>query len=98
MNREQYKLLEKEIFDECDIKLHQLRKEYVEKNKKFNIGDFVGNITGIIKIDKIKYNILHDHVEIVYIGLRYKKINKQLLRTKEHVPYALKECNGLILI
>ena len=63
MNIEDYKKIENEICDSYKLELHKLRTEYVEKNKKFNIGDFVFNVTGIIKVDKVSYERFFDNIE-----------------------------------
>jgi hypothetical protein len=45
MNIEDYKKIETQICDSHKLELHKLRAEYVKRNKKFNIGDFVFNVT-----------------------------------------------------
>jgi len=98
MNIEEYKKLENEINEECKLKIHKLRNEYIEKNKKFNIGDFVFNVTGIIKVEKVSYEIFFDGIEIVYSGYRYKKNNDELSRTKDKKISSMWESNNLKLL
>jgi hypothetical protein len=88
----------KELIDEHQFKLHRLRCEYVETNKKFNVGDFIGNVTGIIKVEKISYVMFFNNVEIVYSGYRYKKVNGILSRTKDKKICIMKRENHLKLI
>ena len=54
------------------------------KNNEFKIGDFIGNVTGIIQIDKIE-GIYSEYwgFQIKYSGLRYKKLKGEYLRTKD---------------
>lgn len=98
MNIENYKKIENEICNSHKLELHILRTEYVEKNKKFNVGDFVYNVTGIIKVDKINYEIFFDNIEIVYSGYRYKKVNNEILRTKDKKISSMWESHNLKLL
>ena len=98
MNLEEYKKIEKEINDSHKLELHRLRTDYVEKNKKFNVGDFVFNVTGIIKIDKVGYAIFWDDIEIAYSGYRYKKVKGVLSRTKDNKISAMWQSRGLKLL
>ncbi len=83
----QYRKIENELLNDYKLKLHLLRAEYVEKNKLYNIGDFIYNVTGIIKVSKIGYEIKFrdNEIEIVYSGHRYKKAHGELSRTKDDV-------------
>lgn len=76
------KLLEIEL--ECKEKKHNLREKFVQDNAEFKVGDFIYNVTGIIKINKIGYEIFKDYPEIVYYGYRYKKQKGVLSRTKDN--------------
>lgn len=98
MNIEDYKKIENEICDSHKLELHKLRTEYVEKNKKFNIGDFVFNVTGIIKINKINYEIFFNNIEIVYSGYRYKKVKNEISRTKDKKISSMWESRNLKLL
>jgi len=98
MNIEEYRKIKKEITEECNLKTHNLRTEYVEKNKKFNIGDFVFNVTGIIKVEKVSYEMSFDGIEIVYSGYRYKKNKGELLRTKDKKISSMWETHYLKLL
>lgn len=98
MNIEEYKKIENEINEECKLKLHKLRNEYVDKNKKFNIGNFVFNVTGIIKVEKVSYEIFFDGIEVVYSGYRYKKNNGELTRTNDNKISSMWESHNLKLL
>ena len=73
-----------EIYREADARLHRLRLWFVEENAEFKIGDFIYNVTGIIKVDKITYEMFGNEPVIVYKGLRYKKVKGELIRTKDN--------------
>lgn len=98
MNIEVYRKFENEIIEESILKLHRLRNDYVEKNRKFNVGDFVFNVTGIIKVEKISYEIFFNNIEIVYSGYRYKKIKGKLSRTKDKKISSIWESYNLKLL
>ena len=98
MNIEDYKKIENKIGDSHKLELHKLRTEYIEKNKKFNIGNFVFNVTGIIKVDKVSYEIFFDNIEIVYSGYGYKKMKGELSRTKDKKISSMWESHNLKLL
>jgi len=93
-----YKKIENEIYASHKLELDRLRTEYVETNKKFNIGDFVFNVTGIIKVDKVSYEIFFGDIEIVYFGYRYKKVKGKLSRTKDKKISSMWESHNLKLL
>jgi len=55
---------------------HDLRMQYVNEHAKFKVGDFIGNVTGCIKVDKVSYEWTKrwSQFDIVYYGKRYRKI------------------------
>jgi hypothetical protein len=55
---------------------HELIMEYVQKHAKFKVGDFIGNVTGCIKVDRISYEWEKrwSLFEITYFGKRYRKV------------------------
>jgi len=85
MTEEKYLKEQEKIEDKYKTSIHKLRKKNIEKNAEFKVGDYIYNVTGIIKIDRIGYNIWKwsDTPEIIYYGLRYKKIGGELFRTKD---------------
>lgn len=95
---EEYKRLENEFYEEYKIKLHKLRTKYIEKNKKFNIGDYIYNITGIIKVDSIGYDIFGGCIEIKYSGYKYKKYKGKLSRTKDMKIFSIWESYNVKLL
>lgn len=98
MKIEEYNHRVKIITDEYYSKLHRLKCDYVECNRKFNKGDFVYNVTGIIKVDKIGFEVFGDNIEITYTGYRYKKVKGILHRTKDNKVTTMWESNNLQLI
>lgn len=76
----------KDEFNQEVLKLHQ---EYIERNARFKVGDFVGNIVGILKVVEVTGTEPSTHSSyegdapiIKYFGVRYKKAKGKLLRTK----------------
>lgn len=92
---EQYNKDIREIEKKYKEELHIIRTQFVERNKEFNIGDFIGNVTGIIKVERISYRIFYDTIDVEYHGYRYKKHHGELLRTKDNkmssLTYSLKK-------
>jgi len=75
---------------EYDDRIHLLRKKFINDNAEFKVGDFIFNITGIIKIEKILYQVSPTGLETIYSGYRYKKIKNVLSRTKDRALSRLK--------
>lgn len=98
MDIEEYKKLESQINAEYILKLHNLRNDYINSNKKYNIGDYVFNVTGIIRVESVSYDLFFDSIEIVYSGYRYKKIKGVLSRTKDNKITSMRESHNLKLI
>lgn len=82
MKLEEYREAAQELRDTYFSDLHELKMQYVKDNCKFEVGDFVGNVTGIIKVERISYTDDMKDIEITYFGKRYKKVHGKLLRTK----------------
>jgi len=98
MNIDEYKELEDELLSKHRFELHKLRSDYVANNKKYSIGDFVYNVTGIIRVDSVGYRLFLGGIEIVYTGYRYKKQNGQISRTKDKLMATLWESHKLKLL
>lgn len=64
---------------------HEVVMAYVQEHAKFKIGDFVGNITGCIKVEKIDYewNKRWSLFEIMYSGKKYKKVKGEFVLCKD---------------
>ena len=93
MNKEELIQKEKELTKQYQMELNRLRKKYVNENSKFNVGEFVGNVTGIIKVDTVHYTHFMNDIIITYKGLRYKKVKGKLYRTKDNKPAVMVEDN-----
>lgn len=98
MTKEEYKTEERNLRTLFELDLHKLKQEYVESNKKFKVGDFVGNVTGIIKVEYISYTDFSDDIEITYIGYRYRKEKGVLYRTKDKKLHNFWESHNLVKI
>jgi hypothetical protein len=98
MTSQELRLKEKDLKKEYELNLQRIKNEFVQSNKKFNVGDFVGNVTGIIKVNSISYEDFMGTTEIVYIGYRYRKLNGNLIRTKDKKLSKLTESHNLIKI
>jgi hypothetical protein len=55
---------------------HELRVQYVNEHAKFKVGDFIGNVTGTIKVERVSYEWTKrwSQFDIVYYGKRYRRI------------------------
>ena len=82
MKFDDYIKAEGEIRKECNLKLYWLKRDYLQANRKFNDGEFVYCILGIIKIEKAVLENFLNVLEIGYSGYRYRKVNGKLFRTK----------------
>lgn len=97
MTIEDYKTQKTNIEKKYELALRLLNKKFVDENAEFKPGDFIFNVTGIIKVEKIGYEVLlNDAPQIVYHGYRYKKEKGTLVRTKDKKMSAL--CFNLKLI
>ena len=65
----------KRIHDQSIESLHQ---EFIEENAKFKVGDFIRNVTGIIKIESIRYDQYSDG-GITYCGFKYRWLDSMSL-------------------
>lgn len=83
MDKKDLKKFEQVLLEDYQTKVHQLRLRYVNENAKFEVGDFIRNVTGIIKVENISYDIIKGDIEIVYNGYRYWPHAGVLKRTKD---------------
>lgn len=83
MSEIELKNAEEELYEKYENDLNNIRLKYVKANAEFKIGQFIQNVTGIIKIEKIGYSLLLNSIRIEYKGFRYKKTNGKLSRTKD---------------
>jgi len=78
----------RQVKEDYDKKIEIVKKQYVTDNAEFKTGDFVGNVTGIIKVESI--HCLHKFdMQIVYSGIRYHKSKGFLIKNRElvHADY-----------
>ena len=88
MNLSEYKAKEIELKADYNSKLKQLQDNYIKDNSPFKVGDYIYNITGMIKVDQIKLNY-YNNLEFIYIGLKYKRIKGVVSRTKDKALYKM---------
>lgn len=74
----QLKARELEIQKSCTLLIESLHQEFIEENAKFKVGDFVRNVTGIIKIESIRYDQYSDG-GITYCGFKYNLLDDKSL-------------------
>jgi hypothetical protein len=63
---------------------HDLRMQYVNEHAKFKVGDFIGNVTGTIKVERVSYEWTKrwSQFDIVYYGKRYRRIKGEYVLCK----------------
>lgn len=83
MDNKEYNKKLSELDLEYDDKLRILNEKFIQDKAEFKIGDFIYNVTGIIKVNKIGYEIFRGCPEIIYYGYRYKKVKGFVSRTKD---------------
>lgn len=81
--QEELNRIEHMIDVEWHHKIHTIRMNYAHTNAKFKVGDFIYNVTGIIKVKEITYKSNKFGTEVYYKGYRYKKNKGILSRTKD---------------
>lgn len=87
MTKDKYMQLLSELDERYRVEKSELDHNYFKSVKKrFKVGDFIENVTGVIKVDGISYTIcpITYEIELTYIGLRYKKHKGTLTRTKDN--------------
>jgi hypothetical protein len=64
---------------------YELRMQYAQEHAKFKIGDFIGNVTGTIKVEKIgfEWSKRFSSFDIVYSGKRYRRIKGIFILCKD---------------
>ena len=84
MKLSEYEIREEEVVKKHELDLHNLRMEYVVRNRICDIGYYVHNVTGIIKVTRIGYGIAFGVPYLKYYGYRYRKVKGELIRTKDN--------------
>ncbi len=84
MLKEEYLNKKTELRKEAEKKQYNLDKEFVLSNTSVEIGDFVKDHLGTIKVEKIAvaYGFSRDYPEAVYYGVKYTKTGKSF-KSKE---------------
>ena len=99
MTLNQYKALVSLETEEYNIALRAIGDRFARENGKYNIGDYIYNVTGILKIEAIKCELFGETPNIKYFGYPYKKRMGKLSRTKKNNMISMLELNisGYIL-
>ncbi|MFA5366688.1 MAG: hypothetical protein WC333_02290 [Dehalococcoidia bacterium] len=66
-------------------KIEIAKRQYIDDNAKFKKGDFVGNVTGIIKVEEIYCINYCSKLQIVYKGIKYHKTKGFLIKNKDSI-------------
>jgi hypothetical protein len=77
---------------------HMLRMQYVKEHAMFKIGDFIGNVTGTIRVEEIgyEYNKRFQTFIITYKGKRYWRTNGELKLTKNQYNPPMRETECML--
>lgn len=69
----QLKERELEIQRIHDRSIESLHQEFIDANAKFKVGDLVRNVTGIIRIESIRYDRYSD-TGVSYCGVKQRRV------------------------
>jgi hypothetical protein len=63
----------------------EVRMQYVKEHAKFKMGDFIGNVTGTIRVERIGYewSKRFSSFDIIYYGKRYRRIHGESILCKD---------------
>lgn len=98
MTIEELQTIEKLAYEILEDTLHSARTKYALDNARFKVGDYIRSVTGIIKVDEIKYDSFMGTTHIGYCGYKYWYKDKQLVRTKKKEQVCLTDYGNLIKI
>lgn len=98
MTKEDLHTIEKLAYEILEDTLHSARTKYAIDNAKFQVGDYIRSVTGIIKVEEIKYQFFMGTTHIGYCGYKYWYKDKQLVRTKKQQQVCLTDYGNLIKI
>ena len=96
MTQQELQEFEKNLYENLERSLHKARTLYATNNAKFQVGDYVKSVTGIIQVDEIKYQFFMGTTHIGYCGYKYWYKDKQLVRTKKKEQVCLTDYGNLI--
>jgi hypothetical protein len=98
MTIQELQTIERLAYENLESALHKARTQYATDNAKFQLGDYVKSVTGIILVDEIKYQFFMGTTHIGYCGYKYWYKDKQLVRTKKKEQVCLTDYGNLIKI
>jgi len=98
MTAQELQEIEKQAYEMLETTLHKARTLYALSNSKFVVGDYIRCVTGIIKVEEIKYQNFMGTTHIGYCGYKYWYKDKQLVRTKKQEQVCLTDYGNLIKI
>ena len=89
MTLEEYKNQVKLLQEEHERKRFRLAFEYAISNNNVQVGDFVTDHVGTIKVDKISMFYDKEIPSLIYYGQEYTKTGKQLKNGSERPVYQI---------
>ena len=98
MTAQELQEIERQAYEMLEFTLDKARTQYANDNAKFKVGDYIRCVTGIIKVEKIKYQHFMGTTHIGYCGYKYWYKDKQLVRTKKKEQVCLTDYGNLIKI
>jgi len=98
MTQEELNEIERLAYEILEYTLHKARTQYAIDNANFKVGDYIRSVTGIIKVDEIKYQFFKGTTHIGYCGYKYWYKDKQLVRTKKLEPICFTDYGNLIIV
>lgn len=73
MEKSEYDSKLAELHKEFDLQRKELAEEFAFSNAKYKEGDILEGSTGIMKVEKLRCNIIYDKVDVLYVGYELKK-------------------------
>jgi hypothetical protein len=98
MTIQELQTIETEAYKMLETTLDKARTLYALNNNKFEIGDYIRSITGIIKVEQIIYQHIMGSTHIGYCGYKYWYKDKQLVRTKKKEQLCLTDYNNIVKV
>jgi hypothetical protein len=96
MTAQELQTIETEAYELLNYTLHNARTLYTKNNAKFNIGEYIRSVNGIIKVEEIRYQNDMGTTRTEYCGYKYYYKNKQLIRTKKQEQICITDYNNII--
>lgn len=98
MTAQELKEIERQAYEMLEFTLDIARIQYANDNAKFKVGDYIRCVTGIIRVEEIKYQNFMGTTNIGYCGYKYWYKDKQLVRTKKQEQVCLTDFENLVKI